>query len=126
MIGKKGYSEKGNFNYRRLEDINKAIQPLLIKYGVFCAPTVLESNTQMAKTGKLFRTVLKIRHRFYSVDGSYIDVVTQGESIDSSDKSSSMAMSNAMKYAFIELFNISGEDIEGSELEIEDLNFEGE
>ena len=53
--------------------------------------------------------ILTVQHRFYAHDGSFIDVVTIGEAMDSGDKASNKAMSAAMKYALIELLAIPTE-----------------
>ena len=99
----------GGYKFRGIDDMYNVIQPLMAKHGVFCAPEVLasESERYAKDTGKAsFRVTVRVRHRFYASDGSYIDSTTIGEGLDSSDKASLKAMSSAMKSAFIETFSI--------------------
>lgn len=117
-ISKGRKNEHQNYKFRGIEDMYNVIQPALIKHGVFCCPQVVDSqNFELTSAnGKAScRVLLKISHRFYADDGSYIEVITQGEGIDTSDKASNKAMSAAMKYAFIELFSIPTEDIDDSD-----------
>jgi hypothetical protein len=58
---------------------------------------------------------LKVIHRFYAGDGSFIAVTTCGEGLDNSDKATNKAMSGAMKYAFIELFSVPTQDVEDAD-----------
>lgn len=117
-IGKGGYNKSQNYNFRGIEQFYAAAHPALIKHGVFCVPQIYTSNTETYTKdgGKVsFRVLLKVAHKFYAEDGSFVEVITQGEGIDSSDKASNKAMSAAMKYAFIELFSIPTADIADSD-----------
>jgi hypothetical protein len=99
--------------FRGIDDIYKAAQPALIKYGVTVAPSVLESKREERTSnsgGALTYTVLKMAFRFYAEDGSFVEVVTMGEAMDSSDKSTNKAQSAAMKYAFLQTFCIPTEE----------------
>lgn len=119
-IGKDQKNSFQGYRFRGIDDMYNAIRPALQKHGVFCCPQVIESQSfdLEGKEGKTsYRVLLKISHKFYAVDGSFIEVITQGEGIDSSDKASNKAMSAAMKYAFIELFSIPTEDIADSDKE---------
>lgn len=109
-----------NYKFRGIEDMYNGVQPALIANGVFCCPQVLKSETHEMQTksgGTSFRVLLTVCHKFYAEDGSFVEVVTVGEGIDTSDKASNKAMSAAMKYAFIELLSIPTEDIEDSDRE---------
>ena len=117
-IGKDQKNIGQGWKFRGIDQMYSAIQPALIKHGVFCCPQVQKSETFEIEAGEgkiAFRVILTIAHRFYADDGSYIEVITIGEGIDRSDKASNKAMSAAMKYCFIELFSIPTEDIEDSD-----------
>ena len=118
-VGKDRTNTFQKYNFRGIDDLYNAIYPALVKHGVFCVPQVqkVESFEIQGKEKISYRVILTIAHRFYAEDGSYIEVVTVGEGIDTSDKASYKAMSGAMKYAFIELFSIPTEDIEDPETE---------
>lgn len=121
-IGKDQKNDQQNYKFRGIDDMYNAIQPALIKHGIFCCPQVLKNesfeieytdNKGLVKAS--YRVLLTIAHRFYADDGSYIEVITQGEGIDRSDKASNKAMSAAMKYCFIELFSLRTADTEDSD-----------
>lgn len=117
-IGKNQTNDHQKYKFRGIEDMYNAAHPALIKHGVFCAPVVLDSQTFdiVSAQGKAsYRVLLKVCHKFYGPDGSYVEVTTVGEGIDTSDKATNKAMSAAMKYAFIELFSIPTLDIEDSD-----------
>lgn len=102
------------FKYRGIDDVMNALQPAMIKHGIFFATRVVaqerverESNQGRA----LFVTILTIEFTFYASDGSRVHVTTVGEAMDSGDKSSNKAMSIALKYALLQLFCIPTEDM---------------
>lgn len=110
------------YSFRGIEDMYNAAHPVLAKHGVFCTPLVVEHQSQDRVTYNAngepktsIRVWLKIEHRFFAPDGSYVPVITCGEGIDNSDKASNKAMSAAMKYAFIELLAIPTEDVEDAD-----------
>jgi hypothetical protein len=113
-IGKDRKNEQQGYKFRGIEDMYNAIHPALITHGVFCAPNVTKSTStdRITAAGKpSIRVELEVCHRFYASDGSFVDVTTVGEGIDSSDKASNKAMSAAMKYAYIELLAIPTADM---------------
>ncbi len=117
-IGKDRKNEAQGYKFRGIEDMYQAAHPAMIKHGVFCCPQVLdrESQDRVSGNGKpAIRVSLTVSHKFYGPDGSFVDVITCGEGIDSSDKATNKAMSAAMKYAFIELFSIPTQDIEDAD-----------
>jgi hypothetical protein len=119
-IGKNQMNDHQRYKFRGIEDMYNGVQPALIKNGVFCVPQVLEiqhSELETASGKTSFRVLLKVAHRFYADDGSFVEVITMGEGIDTSDKASNKAMSAAMKYAFIELLSIPTQDIADSDRE---------
>lgn len=117
-------NQQQNYKFRGIEDFYQAAHPALVKHGVFCAPEVLEREEYRfektnfeGKTTTWIHVTMKVRHRFYAEDGSYVDVITCGEGLDNSDKASNKAMSGAMKYALIELFCVPTKDVEDSDRE---------
>lgn len=118
-----------NYKFRGIEDMYNSIHPILVKHSVFCAPQIVDRTSESHEgrnakgEAKLsHRVTITVNHRFYADDGSFIDVVTAGEGIDTSDKATNKAMSAAMKYAFIELFSIPTQDIEDSESKGEEID----
>lgn len=117
-VGKDGYNQHQKYKFRGIEQFYNAAHPALVNNGVFCVPQVIDSKSENYEKddGKIsFRVLLKVNHKFYADDGSFVEVITQGEGIDTSDKASNKAMSAAMKYALIELFCIPTEDVADSD-----------
>lgn len=113
-IAKARRNEGQNYQFRGIEDFLNNVHPALIKHGVFFAPEVIESQTSEGETrsgATTLRVILRVRFRFYADDGSFVEVITQGEGIDSSDKASNKAMSAATKYCLINIFCIPTADI---------------
>lgn len=115
VMSEVGAVEKGsrntqqNYAFRGIDDLYAALQPPLVKYGVFFCTDVekVEQSYRESKQGsQLTCTLLTVRFTFYAPDGSSIMVRTVGEGMDSGDKSCSKAMSTALKYALIQLFCI--------------------
>ncbi|MEY8429268.1 ERF family protein [Lachnospiraceae bacterium 48-42] len=114
IVGKDGYNRTQNFKYRGVEAVMNALNPAMIKNKVFCTPEVLEQNREERTTSKgatLLYSVCRIRYRFYTTDGSYVDSVVVGEGMDSGDKATNKAMSVAFKYACFQTFCIPTENL---------------
>lgn len=102
------------FNYRGIDDVMNALNPLFAKHKVFCVPEVLdkfreERTTQ--KGGTLLYSTLTIRYTFFAPDGSNVAAVVVGEGMDSGDKATNKAMAVAMKYAMFQVFCIPTEEM---------------
>ena len=113
-VGKDGYNRTQNFKYRGVEAVMNALNPAMIKNKVFCTPEVLEQNREERTTSKgasLLYSVCRVRYRFFTTDGSYVDAVVVGEGMDSGDKSTNKAMSAAFKYACFQTFCIPTENL---------------
>jgi len=119
-ISKDRQNEAQKWKFRGIEDLYNATQPALIKNGVFCAPSTLKVEHELresydANGHPKYSTWVQmtVQHRFFAEDGSFIDVVTVGERMDTSDKASNKCMSAAYKYALMELLCIpTKEDLE--------------
>lgn len=113
-VGKDAINKTQGFKYRSIDAVMNALNPAMIKHKIFCAPEVIEQIREERTTGKgstLIYSVCKIRYRFFTVDGSYIDAVVVGEGMDSGDKATNKAMSVAFKYACFQTFCIPTENL---------------
>ena len=102
------------FNFRGIDDVYNALQPALIKHGVFVVPEVLESTREdrvSSKGAALIYSVCKVRYTFFADDGSHISAIVVGEGMDSGDKATNKALSIAFKYACFQAFCIPTEEI---------------
>lgn len=108
-VGKTRDNQQQGYKFRGIDEVYEAVNPALVKHGVFVVPKVLNREREKGQTkngGSLTYTILTVEHRFYAPDGSFVECVTVGEAMDSGDKSANKAMSAAMKYALIETFSI--------------------
>lgn len=113
-VGKNSRNSSQGFMYRGIDAVMNAINPALVKHKVFVAPEVLEQNREERINSKgtvLIYSICKIKFRFYTTDGSHVEVVTIGEGMDSGDKATNKAMSIAFKYACFQLFCIPTEEM---------------
>lgn len=113
-IGKDKKNQTQGFKYRGIDDVMNALQPALVRHGLFVAPTIIEQKREERQTSKgnnLIYSICQIKYTFYAKDGSNIDVVVIGEGMDSGDKATNKAMSIAFKYACFQLFCIPTEEM---------------
>lgn len=113
-IGKCDYNKSQRFRYRGIDAVMNALNPAMIKHKIFCTPEVMEQSREERTTkggGTLIYSVCKMRYRFYTTDGSYVDAVVVGEGMDSGDKATNKAMSVAFKYACFQTFCIPTENL---------------
>jgi hypothetical protein len=112
-IGKDQRNAQQGFNFRGIDDVLNALNPMLAKHGVFYVPEVLERVTEERATksgGVMYVTHLHVRYRFYGLKGDYIEASGWGEGTDSGDKATPKAMTGAMKYVLFQTFAISTEE----------------
>lgn len=119
-VGKNSRNAAQGYNFRGIDDIVVALKPLLARYGVFYVPYVIgyTREEKPAKSGGVLMTsILEVEFTFYAIDGSSVKAKTVGEAMDSGDKSINKAMSAALKYALIDVFNIPTTEPKDSEHE---------
>lgn len=103
----------GGYNFRGIDDFYAAIQPALIKCGVFVVPTVKDIKREERTTksgGVSITTLLTIDYTFYGEEGDSITATVIGEGSDSTDKGCNKAMSSAFKYLASQSWCIPTED----------------
>ena len=113
-VGKNDINKTQGFKYRGIDAVMNALSPAMVKHKVFCVPELLEQTReerQSAKGNLLIYSICRMRYRFFTVDGSYVDAVTVGEGMDSGDKATNKAMAIAFKYACFQTFCIPTEEL---------------
>ena len=104
-----------NFNFRGIDQFMNAVAPVIARNGLVVLPRVMskhQDERQTARGGSMFYTHLHVEFDFIAVsDGSKATVATEGEAMDSADKSTNKAMSAALKYALMQAFMIPTEDM---------------
>jgi hypothetical protein len=108
-IPKDGKNDQQGWSFRKIETILSRVHPLFGLHGVFVESQVIDIQRDVGQSKKgdpVQWTVVKVRFRFCATDGSSIEVVTYGESMDSSDKSAGKAQTYALKVALTSLLAI--------------------
>lgn len=99
-----------NFNFRGIDDVYKALAPLLAEHRLCVIPRMLNREVverRSAKGNALFYVTVEAEFDFVSSDdGSIHTARTFGEAMDSGDKATNKAMSAAYKYAAFMTFCI--------------------
>lgn len=112
---RKAPREAGGYDFRGIDDFYGALQPALIKCGVYVLPEVQDILREKVITksgGESTRTVLKTAYHFFGQDGDSVTAVVVGEGSDSTDKGCNKAMSSAFKYMASQAWCIPTDDPE--------------
>jgi len=117
-ISKDRNNASQGYKFRGIDDVYNELHSIFANQGIFTTSDILDERTEekTTKSGSaLIYRILKIKYRFYTVDGSYVETVTIGEGMDSGDKASNKAMAVAHKYALMQAFSIPTEDAKDPE-----------
>src|SRR5262245_35785200 len=114
-IGKDEHASpaQGGYAYRGIEAITRAAQMLLARYGVVIVPQVCDMHIEQVTVGgkPWTDTLLTVRYTFHGVNGpdDFIQAVTVGIGRDNADKGANKAMTQAFKYALLQVLCIADE-----------------
>lgn len=113
-VPKDGKVTFGNkYEYRRVDDVYQAVNPIMAKHGVFNTCTIVDHESTEVKNSNNYSeryVKLHLQYTFYATDGSSITTQAIGEAMDSRDKAYNKAMSAGHKYALQQLFIITGNE----------------
>uniref|UniRef100_A0A6M3XB45 Putative Erf family protein n=1 Tax=viral metagenome TaxID=1070528 RepID=A0A6M3XB45_9ZZZZ len=124
FIGKDRKNTGQNYNFRGIDDVYNALHEKLAANQIFVAPGVIAAHHEerTSKSGSvLIYRIITMRYRFYTTDGSFVEMESIGEGMDPGDKSSNKAMSAAQKYALIQAFLIPTKEEKDSENDSHEL-----
>lgn len=112
-VGVVGKNSSGDvpYKFRGIDAVVNALNPAMVKHGVFCLPEVRHYEHERLANGRAHMVMLTVAYRFYGPRGDYVEAVGIGESVDYSDKATNQAMSMAYKYMLTETFCIRTEDM---------------
>lgn len=99
-----------DFDFRGIDAIYNALNPLFKEHGIFCLPEVRSTETVPTRDQKKNKTTVEVKYTFCAEDGSQAAIIVRGEAIDDSDKGLSKAMSIAQKTALTQMFLIPTND----------------
>lgn len=121
-IQKKGENKAQGYNYLSEKQVTEEIKKLFDKYGIsplfnWDEPKVLPFTT--AKGSNQFLTTVNIQYSLVDIEsGEKIDGHISGHGVDSGDKGLYKAITGAIKYLYMKMFNIpSGNDPEAEDNE---------
>lgn len=122
-IGKGRENKQQKYQYRGIDDIILACQPLLAKHKLYFTIRVLDTQFSQRQTnngGTMNVAIIEMETRVFAPDGSSTHCVTLGEAADSGDKACNKAMSTALKYALFFIFCVPTEDSENDTESVKD------
>ena len=114
VVGKDSKNPQQGYLYRGIDAVMNALQPAMIKHGIFVVPQVIEEHREERQTtrgGTLLYSILKIKYTFYAEDGTSVEAIVVGEGMDSGDKATNKALSVGFKYACFQVFCIPTEEM---------------
>lgn len=123
-IGKNKSSQRQEYKYRGVDDVMNALQPVMVKHGLFVVPEIIDQKREERRSSKgnnLLYSVCTVRYTFYAKDGSSVQCVVIGEGMDSGDKATNKAMSIAFKYACFQVFCIPTEEMKDPDAEVHEV-----
>ena len=124
FIGKDRKNSGQGYNFRGIDDVYNALHEKLAANQIFVAPGVIathhEERTSRSGSVLIYR-IITMRYRFYTTDGTFVEMESIGEGMDSGDKAGNKAMSAAQKYALIQAFLIPTKEDKDSEYESHEL-----
>lgn len=123
-IGKDKKNAQQGFKYRGVDDVMNALQPVMVKHGLFVVPEIIDQKREERQTsrgGNLIYSVCTVRYTFYAKDGSSVQCVVIGEGMDSGDKATNKAISIAFKYACFQVFCIPTEEMKDPDAEVHEV-----
>lgn len=112
-ITKSEKNQQQGFKFRGIDNVINELHELFAKNDVFILQEVQEwtTNDRPTKSGGVNTfTRAKIKFRYMTTDGSFVETVNVGEAMDSGDKGFNKAMSIALKYSLLQMFLIPTEE----------------
>ena len=112
----KNFAGKKMYNFRGIDDVYNAINPVFAKYGLFIIPEIIEKVREereraSGEKGVIIYSILTVKFTIYGPDGSFVSGTTIGEAMDTGDKSMNKAMSAALKYFLFQTLLIPTEEL---------------
>jgi len=109
IIAKSQTNAERNYQFRSLDDVLNAIQPVLVSHGICTSVRCFDHRLQQQRLRDRYgneraisRASLMLELTFWARDGSNIASIAAGEGQDvDGDKATGKAMASAMKYAML-------------------------
>ncbi len=123
-IAKDRKNTQQNYSFRGVDDVMNALSPILTKHRVFPICSKIEDISSEKVTSNRgaegWRQVKRFTFKFNAEDGSSVETMADGESIDYGDKGSNKCYSVAYREALFKMFIIpfGNDDIENADHEL--------
>ena len=120
-VAKKGTNAQQGFAFRKWDDVQQALAPILAAHKLLIIPHILtrtESTVQTKSGSQMFRVTLQGHLEFVSgLDGSCYNFPAVGEASDTGDKATSKAMTMLVKYAVLHALCVPLEGVSDADAE---------
>jgi hypothetical protein len=95
-----------NYNFRGIDQLVTAVQPVLNEVGLTIVPKVLEHHSEDRQTERNVQRwcTVQVKYTLTGPAGDSIDAYMVGEAADVADKAMNKALSNAAKYFYFQTF----------------------
>jgi len=105
-ISKDGYNQHQNYNFRGIDQLVTAVQPILNEVGLTITPNVLTHTSEDRPTERNVQRwcTVKVKYTLTGPAGDQIETYMVGEAADTADKAMNKALSNAAKYFYFQTF----------------------
>lgn len=126
-IDKTQKNQSQHFNFRGIDDVYNALNPLMKENEVIFLIKILDNTRTMFPSksgGQTVSVVLKVEYTLLANDGSSISLEILGEGLDYGDKATSKALAMAHKYAILQMFAIPTKDMEDPDAESPEIGNE--
>jgi len=99
----------GGYAFHKIDDVEAALKPLFVKYGVAAIPTV--SELTLTSEGKWNRATAMVSIMFFNADdpADEMSVISYGQGFDTLDKAVGKAISYACKNLYLSMFHLKGQ-----------------
>ena len=105
-ISKDGFNQHQNYNFRGIDQLVTAVQPVLNAVGLTIVPKVMEYHSEDRQTERNVQRwcTVQVKYTITGPAGDTVEAYMVGEAADVADKAMNKAMSNAAKYFYFQTF----------------------
>ena len=105
-ISKDGFNQHQNYNFRGIDQLVTAVQPVLNEVGLTIVPKVMEYHSEDRQTERNVQRwcTVQVKYTLTGPAGDTVEAYMVGEAADVADKAMNKAMSNAAKYFYFQTF----------------------
>jgi hypothetical protein len=118
-VGKHHRNPQQNYEYRAIDDVMAALQPLMAEVGLYAYPVVQSISHEQVLIGMKKTPMMHVfgivEYHLRAGDGSEVVTSAIAEATDTADKAGPKAMASALKYAMTQTFMVPTDEVKDSE-----------